>query len=102
MELLRAELFKYQMEGHVREMYRIVNKERGRVYFSAELFRSLPEDDTFFLVHNMPNALDILSQYFSFDFQTIPVEHTLQNTAMGDGVSIVQSYLLTPKRDESP
>jgi hypothetical protein len=104
MKELRAALFKIQVEGHVREIYRLLNKEHGKVYFSAELFCALPHAEgpaprvgDYFMVHQMPDALEILSQFFFFDFQLIPPETSLRNTQIGEGHSVVQCYALTPK-----
>ena len=99
MEALRKTLFKIQLDGHVKELYRLVNKAQGNVYFSVELFRSLPERDEFFLVHEMPYVLNILSNYFLFDFTLFPLESTLKRMEIGEGRSVIQSYLLTPRDD---
>ena len=104
MKELRAALFKIQVEGHVSEIHRLLNKEHGKVYFSAELFCALPHAegpaprvDDYFMVHQMPDALEILSQFFFFDFQLIPPETSLRNTQINEGHSVVQCYALTPK-----
>lgn len=104
MEELRAALFKMQVAGHISEIYRLVNKEHGKVYFSVELFCALPaaespapRGDDYFLVHHMPYALETLSRFFFFDFQLIPPETSLRNTQIGEGHSVVQCYVLTPK-----
>jgi hypothetical protein len=95
---LRAELFRVQIAGHVRELHRLVNKERGKVYFSVELFRSLPASGTFFLVHEIPQAMAVLGQYFVFDFTAIPPERALRSIQTAAGTSIIQSYVLLPLR----
>ncbi len=96
MESLRAELFSLQVQAHAKEMHRIVNKERGKVYFSVELFRTLPQKQEYFLVHEMTRAIKILADYFHFDFQTIPPERALRKSKSGEGYSLVQCFLLTP------
>ncbi len=99
MERLRTELFRVQVEGHVKEIYRLVNKAHGKVYFSVELFHASPGSDEFFLVQGIPQAMNILQQYFTFDFKSLPYDHTLHKIVVNSRPSIVQSYVLTPLRD---
>ncbi len=99
MERLRSELFRVQAEGHIKEMYRLVNKDHGKVYFSVELFHARPDSDEFFLVQEIPQAMNILRQYFAFDFKSLPYDHTLHKIVVNDRPSIVQSYVLAPLRD---
>lgn len=99
-ERLRDELFRVQVEGHVQEMHRIVNKKRGKVYFSVELFRSMPgQEDSYFLVHGITRALEVLNEYFHFDFGPIPPEQSLMKLPIGDGISIVQGLVMSPTAD---
>lgn len=102
MDGLRRELFRVQMEGHAAEMYRLVNKEHGKVFFSVELFRSVEKSEDFFLVHEIPQALDILGRRFHFDFQSLPVDQCLRNASVGGGTSIMLSAVLTPMQDLEP
>ena len=99
MEELRAELFRVQIEGHCAEIFRLLNKEDGRAYLSVELFRSLPACDDFFLTHESPQLLESLERHFFFDFVSIPAEKAVRSHAMGEGTSIVQSFVLRPKSD---
>lgn len=96
MERLRSELFKIQMEGHARELHRLVAKQKGIVYFSVELFRSLGEGESYFLVHEIPRAMEILGKFFFFDFARSAPEVTLRPARMGNSISIIQSYVLRP------
>ncbi|MBZ5528019.1 MAG: hypothetical protein LAN71_08980 [Acidobacteriia bacterium] len=96
MEELRAELFRMQIDGHVREMYRLVNKKRGHVYFSVELFEKHPERKDFFLAEGTPFMLETLGNYFFFDLEALPLDRTLRRVDVGKGHSVIQSYLLTP------
>ena len=96
MERLRSELFRVQIEGHVRELYRMVNKQHGRVYFSVELFRSPGEGDHFFLVREIPRVMDLLGKYFVFDFQALPLDRAFQQIGLEGSLSVIQSYLLAP------
>lgn len=94
---LRGELFRVLMEGHAREMHRILDKVHGKAYLSVELFRSLPgERDSYFLVHEITQALDVLNEYFHFDFTPIPSEQALRKHAIGDGNSIILCLMMTP------
>lgn len=95
-EQLRSLLFLIQAEGLVREMYRIVNKTQGRVFFSVEVFRSLNGEDRYFLVHEIPRAMETIAEYFQFEFQSIPAEETVTTFSQNEGTSIVQSFVLRP------
>lgn len=97
MEELRSEFFQIQIEGHVKELYRLVEKKEGRVYFSVELFHSLPEGEALFLVQEIPKAMEMLGRYFFFDFQWISPDQTLRKIENGNQVSIIMSFLLRPK-----
>ena len=97
MEELRTELFRVQIEGHCAEIFRLLNKEDGRAYLSVELFRSLSACDDFFLTHGSPRLLESLERHFLFDFVSIPAEKAVRGHAMGEGTSIVQSFVLRPK-----
>ena len=94
MEELRTELFRVQIEGHCAEIFRLLSKEDGRAYLSVELFRSLPACDDFFLTHESPQLLESLQRRFFFDFVSIPAEQAGRSHAMGEGTSIVQSFVL--------
>ncbi len=96
LEQLRSDLFQVQMDGHVRELYRLVDKDRGKVYFSVELFHARPADDKYFLLHESPAVLDTLSKYFHFDFSFIPPQESLKEVTTGQRPSIVQSFVLHP------
>ncbi|HEY5648886.1 MAG TPA: hypothetical protein VIU33_05265 [Nitrospiria bacterium] len=41
--------------------------------------------------------MDLLGKYFIFEFETIPLGKTLRPVEIGNGISIIQSYLLAPK-----
>ena len=78
------------------EMYRILNKERGRAYFSVEFSRSVSDstEDDYFLVHEIPTAMAVLGKYFFLDFKLIPPDRTLRAIEMDSGTSVIQSYVL--------
>lgn len=97
MEELRTLLFSLQVQGHVSELYRLVNKYNGKIYFSVELFRSLLQKPGHFLVQGIPTVLDILRKYFYFEFDAIPPESALRSSSAGQGTSIIQNHVLTPK-----
>jgi len=98
METLRTKLFELLMDAHLSEIYRVVNKDHGKVYFSVELFSSQPqlEKDQYFLVQGMPQVLEKLRTLFLFDFSVIPLQRAYRRTKMGAQSSIIQSYVLTP------
>lgn len=99
MEQLRADLFRVQVDGHAAEMHRMLKKQHGKAYVSVELFRTLPTGDDFFLVQEIPQAMEVLGKYFFFDFRLIPPAETLRDTKMGAGSSIIECYVLTPRTD---
>ena len=76
-----------------------MKKERGKVYFSVELFRSLPRGSDYFLVHEITRALEVPGELFCLDFSTVPPERALRSLLLGEGNSIVQSSQLTPIGD---
>lgn len=98
METLRTKLFELLMDAHLSELYRVVNKDHGKVYFSVELFssQSQPQDDQYFLVQGMPQVLEKLRTLFLFDFSVIPLQRAYRRAKMGAQTSIIQSYVLTP------
>jgi hypothetical protein len=102
METLRSTLFQRQMAGHADELYRLVDKRRGRVFFAVELFQNIPESETYFLVQEIPRALDELRRRFFFEFSLIPPSRTLSAASIGDGPSLVQNYVLVPKPAVDP
>jgi hypothetical protein len=96
MEKLRSEFFRIQVEAHAEELFRLVNKEHGHVFFSVELFQKFPEAEQFFVVPGIPSALETLGKRFAFVFDAIPPERALHRVAVAPGASIVQSYVLRP------
>lgn len=100
MENLRTKLFTLQVESHVKEMHRIVKKDKkSRVYVSAELFRSYLDENQFFLVQDMPKALEIIGKYFLYEFGDLLEGRVIRKSALGEGTSINQSYILVPKSE---
>jgi hypothetical protein len=100
MEELRTKLFTLQVGGHVKEMHRIVKKDnKARIYLSAELFRSFPDRKHFFLVKDMPKAMELIGHYFFYEFGDLIDGEILRKTEIGEGVSINQSYTLVAKTD---
>jgi hypothetical protein len=103
MEKLRTKLFTLQVDAHVKEIYRIVKKDdQARVYVSAELFSSHSGSDKFFLVQDMPKALEALGKYFFFEFGELLEGKVLRKAEIGEGVSINQNYMLIPKTEVGP
>ncbi|PHR93990.1 MAG: hypothetical protein COA78_32200 [Blastopirellula sp.] len=97
MEQLRTKLFTQQVESHVKEIYRILKKNgQAKAYLSAELFRSC-SDQQFFLVQDMPKALEIIGQYFFFELGDQLETETLSKSNLGNGTSVNQCYVLSPK-----
>ncbi len=102
MEKLRTKLFTLQVESHIKEIYRIVKKDkRPRVYISAELFRSFPDKEQYFLVQDMPKALEMIGKCFFFEFGDVLEDKAFRKSSLGDGISINQNYILVPKEGAS-
>lgn len=99
LETLRDKLFLAQVESHIKEMYRIIKKDlKPRIYLSAELFHSQPGTNQYFLVHQMPMALELIGKYFYFDFDQPFPDDALIKSQVGEAWSVTQCYLLTPKQ----
>lgn len=97
MEKLRSRLFASQVDAHVREIHRIARKDgKARVYVSAELFRSYPDNNNYFLVQDMTVALEALNRYFYFRFDESSDCDALRKSKLGQGISINQCYHLVP------
>ena len=102
---LRNKLFAWQLEGHARELYRLVNRQHGRVYFSVELFRDLPanqtagqdSNDQFYLVEGIPTVLQVMGQYFHFDFHHFSPAQTLQTAELAGGTSLLECLVMVPR-----
>lgn len=98
MEKLRTKLFVAQVKHHVAEIYRLVTKEgKGRVFFSVEMFRQSAEGNVYFLVQDMQKALEIIGGYFLFDLELLPEPDVLHRCEVGDGISVIQNYVLAPR-----
>lgn len=97
-ESFRNNLFSLQLDGHMKQLRRLVRPKTGRVFLSVELFRTLPNSPEYFLAKEISNGLELVSNYFSFDFNILPWNKVLHQVDTGDGgSSIIQSYVLTPK-----
>lgn len=100
MEKLRTKLFCLQVESHIKEIYRILKKnKKSRAYFSAELFRSHSDSDSYFLVQDMPKAIEVIGKYFYFEFDNTLGENILKKAELFDGGSINLSYVLIPNAE---
>jgi len=98
MEQLRTKLFLEQVRRHLREIYRMVRKDGpGRVYLSVELFRSSALDGLYFLVQDIPKAMDVINEYFLFDLEKIPEKKIFNSVEIDCETSIIQNYVLVPR-----
>ena len=96
-ESLRDSLFLAQIEGHCREMLRLVKPE-GRIYFSIETLHSGGPAEPYFQAEVACKAMSIIGRYFYFDLETLPDIITPAHAAMvAGGRSVIQSWLLLPK-----
>jgi hypothetical protein len=97
-EKLGSLLFETLVDGHLREMSRLL-KPDGRAYVSLELFRSSQGRDQFFPV--VSRLIDLAKPYFVFDFEQLDLADTLEEIEIGDDHSVVASFLMRPHREES-
>lgn len=96
-ELLRDSLFLTQMEGHCREMLRLIKPE-GRIYFSIEMLHSGGASQPYFQAEVSCRAMSIIGRHFYFDLQTLPEIVTPAHAAMvAGGRSLIHSWLLLSK-----
>lgn len=95
MEELRDNLFLSLVEGHFKEIHRIL-KEDGRVYFSHEAFHRSEDSSGWFWVRNFAMTMEIIGKYFRFDFDTLPGLCEPDRVEILGGESIIPSYVLVP------
>ena len=99
-ETLRDNLFLSQVEGHCREMLRLL-KPGGRIYFSIETLHADRSSDPYFQPEASCKAMAVIGRHFYFDLQTLPEIMAPVRTAMVyGGESVIQSCLLVPKPAE--
>ncbi|MCH8157612.1 MAG: hypothetical protein IID18_07680 [Nitrospinae bacterium] len=96
MEELRDHLFLTLMEGHCREIHRLL-KADGQVYFSVEAFHRDQPNDNWFEVPTFPKVMEVLRRHFLFDFDFLPALNTPDQMEIMGGESMVYSYILTQK-----
>ncbi|MBI4384168.1 MAG: hypothetical protein HY579_09065 [Nitrospinae bacterium] len=100
MQKLRDDLFGTQVEGHCREMARLL-KPGGRVYFSVETFHKSGESGTWFPIILARQALAIIEAHFDYDFDALPADKLKEKIKILDGESMVECYVLAPKRPDA-
>jgi hypothetical protein len=94
---LRDNLFHAQVEGHCREMLRLL-KRQGRVYFSIESLHKDKPTDPWFHVEVASKAMGIIGKHFYFDLESLPEIAVPECTPMvNGGASVIHAYLLLPK-----
>jgi len=92
---LRAELFGMQLDAHVRELHRLVDKHVGGLYFATHPVTPAA-DGSWSMPQGLPLALEILTHYFDFDFESFPAEAFLRRDPH-DKSRVVQATLLRPR-----
>jgi hypothetical protein len=96
---LRAELFRMQIEGHLRELHRLVDKSRGRVYLGAEPVAATPRANNFALVPGIPLLIELIHRYFVFDFSSVSPGSFLRHASTPDGrARVLQAVVLAPRK----
>ncbi len=96
MEKLRDRLFQIQVDGHFREIHRILKPE-GRVYLSLESFHRGSGKGPWFRVKELFPTLAGLERSFGFDFDAVPSLANPDRTKILEGESIIQSFVLVPR-----
>ena len=79
-----------------------MKKERGKVYFSVEWFRSLPQGFDFSLVHEIARALEMPDDVIHFDFSTVPRERALRSPPLGEGTLSCKAIRLRQSGNDPP
>jgi hypothetical protein len=95
LERVRSDLFAALVEGHAKQLKRLVNGG-GQVFLAVEWFRTVEGGDECFLVEKTAQALNILGKSFLFDFGTIPTENSMTWVPLGEGRSIVGNHVMRP------
>jgi hypothetical protein len=94
---LRDNLFLSQVEGHCREMLRLL-KPQGRIYFSIETLHKDKPSDPWFHAEVASKTMGIIGQHFYFDMESLPEIAIPERAAMvKGGTSVIHAYLLLPK-----
>ncbi len=93
----RNDLFRFLMEGHCREIVRLL-RPNGRVYFSIETAHRRAGSREWFQPETLPATLELIGTYFNFDFDAVPGILAPEFAQTGtDGTSLIQSYILSAK-----
>lgn len=93
-EKLGKLLFEGLVDGHLSEIHRLLRPD-GRAYLSVEMFHSVNGRDSFFPV--VSRLIDLASPYFTFDFDGLDLDQTLEEIEIGGGLSVVGSFLMRPR-----
>jgi hypothetical protein len=94
---LRDNLFLAQVEGHCREMLRLL-KPQGRIYLSIETLHKEKPSDPWFHVEVASTAMGVIGKHFYFDLESLPEIAVPECAAMvNGGASIINAHLLLPK-----
>jgi hypothetical protein len=92
---LQEDLFRMQIDGHVKELRRLVNDDGGRVYFASRAFESL-DGGGWSLAHGVALAFTFVEQHFEFDFDNFSPDRFLRSIPYGTP-RLVQAMLLRPR-----
>ena len=96
MEKLRQTLLSNQIEGHCREVKRIIIRD-GRFFLAFELFHGEAGGNRLHLIEPMHDALRLLARHFDFDFAGNPDPLVDTGFETGDARSVVYHFLLAVK-----
>ena len=91
---LRNELFAAQIDAHARELFRLVDKHVGGVYFATHPVEPAA-DGSWSMWSGLALSFEILGQYFAFDFESFPAEAFLRRQP--NDKRVVQATLLRPR-----
>lgn len=99
-ESLRNNLFLSQLEGHFKEIVRLL-KPDGKAYLSMETLHREQPAAPWFQVETIPKTMELLGKYFYFDMEALPEVRIADRVTMAEkGESILQAYVLVSKKNK--
>lgn len=99
LQRLRAALFRMQIEGHLRELHRLVDKSRGHVCVVTEPVASTGRENDWALAPGIPLLLELIHRHFTFDFGRLSLASFLRHASAPDGrAQLVQAVVLRPRK----
>lgn len=95
---LRDTLLSNQIEGHCREIKRILSSD-GVCYMSFELFHYHSASGQWFSAPGMAGVLEIIGRWFTFEFDIIRPDEALVSFQRDEEPSLVGCYVLKAREE---